>query len=206
MAPARAISRALATRTGLRFKPLASSLHIRKASRIVLAGGVIAYPTEAVFGLGCLPDNAHAVSRILALKRRRSDKGLILVAASLEQVDRLAELPSGEMRRKIEASWPGPVTWVLQAKTSVSRLVTGGRNTVAIRVSSHDVVRELCRRVGSAIVSTSANVSGHNPARHSFQVRRRLGNHVDYIVPGDVDGLASPSKILDAASGRVLRS
>lgn len=184
---------------------MASSLHIRRAARIILGGGIVAYPTEAVYGLGCMPDDAEALARIIVLKRRSWHKGLILIAASLEQVSAVAEMPQGPTRMEIEASWPGPITWVLPAKPSLSRLVTGGRSTVAVRVTDHADVQRLCTSIGSALVSTSANLAGRRPARTSLQVRRLLDQHIDYVLPGRVGGRAQPTQIRDAASGRSLR-
>jgi L-threonylcarbamoyladenylate synthase len=185
---------------------LVPSLHIRAAARVVLAGGIVAYPTEAVFGIGCLPDNEHALRALLSLKQRSATKGLLLIAASYEQVVAVAELPSGAMRREIERSWPGPVTWILHAREHISQLITGGRDTLGIRLTSHPVARALCARVDSAIVSTSANISGRRPIRSIWRLHRVLGGRVDYILPGSLGGLGAPTTIRDAVTGRVLRS
>lgn len=180
-------------------------LRVDQAARIIAAGGVVAYPTEAVYGIGCLPDAARALERVLRIKRRDARKGLILVAADDRQIAPLAEIPDGEARERILASWPGPVSWVLPARHGLSPLITGGRGTVAVRVSDHPLVRRLCLRVGSAIVSTSANTSGRAPARSALQVRQRLGADLDYVLAGPLGQSARPSEIRDGASGAILR-
>jgi L-threonylcarbamoyladenylate synthase len=170
------------------------------------AGGVIAYPTEAVYGIGCLPHESHALARILAMKRRSASKGFILIAADLAQVEAFAELPKGEPGRDVAASWPGPVTWVLQARPSVPTIVTGSRDTVAIRVTAHPVARALCVAAGSALVSTSANVSGRNPITHRLKLRRQLGRALDMIVPGELGERRKPTEIRDGSTGAVIRA
>lgn len=180
-------------------------LRVDQAARIIASGGVVAYPTEAVYGIGCLPDAAAALERVIAIKRRDARKGLILVAADDRQIAPLAEIPAAAARERILASWPGPVTWVLPARPGLSPLITGGRGTVAVRVSDHPIVRRLCRRVGSAIVSTSANTSGRAPARTALEVRRRLGADLDYVLAGPLGRSARPSEIRDGASGAILR-
>ncbi len=185
--------------------PGCSAFRLRLARRLLRAGGVLAYPTEAVFGLGCLPHHRAALRRVVDVKRRSERKGLILVAATVEQALRYAE-PLDEARmRAVRATWPGPVTWVLPARAGVDPLITGGRDSVAVRVTAHPVAAALCRAVGDALVSTSANLSGRPPARGALAVRRSLGPRVDAVVPGRVGGAASPSTIRDAASGRILR-
>jgi L-threonylcarbamoyladenylate synthase len=186
---------------------LTSNLHIARAARCIQAGGLVAYPTEAVFGLGCLPHDARAVARLLAVKQRSWRKGLLLIGASTDQVTDFAELPEDEPRRReLLASWPGAVTWVLPALPGVPRCITGGRPTVAVRVTDHPLARALCERVGSAIVSTSANVSRRPPLDRVLHVRREFRGAVDYVLPGPLGGLAKPTIIKDGRTGRVLRA
>jgi L-threonylcarbamoyladenylate synthase len=180
-------------------------LALDRAARIVNAGGVIAYPTEAVFGLGCLPQDRTAVTRVLAIKRRSWRKGLVLIGASLAQLERFVVLPPEPRRRDILASWPGPNTWVLEARPDAPRWVTGGRNSVAVRWTAHPVASRLCERVGQALVSTSANVSGRPPHRRLLTLRHELGTAVDYVLSGELGGLAQPTAIRDGRTGEVLR-
>jgi L-threonylcarbamoyladenylate synthase len=184
-----------------------SHLQVACAARHVLAGGVIAYPTEAVFGLGCLPLHRDAVERLLAIKRRSCRKGLLLIAAELEQLEPFVVLPSDSRRRRaILATWPGPTTWVLEARPGVPRWISGGRHTVGVRVTAHPLARALCERAGQALVSTSANVSDRRPLTTALQVRRTLGQAVDYVLAGPVGGLGKPTQIKDGRTGRVLRA
>jgi L-threonylcarbamoyladenylate synthase len=189
---------------------LTSRVHVERAARILLAGGVIAYPTEAVFGLGCLPQHRGAVERLLAIKRRSWRKGLLLIGADLSQLTRYVLLPEEPRRREILASWPGAVTWVLNARPGVPRWVSGVGSrtvpTVAVRLTDHPLARALCERLGHALISTSANLSGRPPLKRALQVRRELGRTVDYVLPGQVGGLARPTAIKDGRTGRVLRA
>lgn len=178
----------------------------RQARDIVWAGGVIAYPTEAVYGLGCDPLAGNAVDRILALKSRDAGKGFILIASQIEQLlPYLAPLDNA-LRDKLEASWPGPVTWIVPAAEAVPDWITGGRDTLAVRVTAHPIARALCELTGIALISTSANLSGHPAARSALQVRARLGMELDYIVPGRTGPQRRPTEIRDARSGKILRA
>ena len=179
---------------------------LKRAAETVRGGGVIAYPTEAVYGLGCDPLEEVAVARILEIKQRDAAKGLILIAAHIEQLLPFMAQLTADVTRKLEASWPGPVTWVVPAASHVPAWLTGGRSTLAVRVSAHPVVRTLCEACDMALVSTSANRSGQSPARTGLMVRTQLGDAVDCIVPGEVGGLDKPTEIRDALSGRVLRA
>jgi L-threonylcarbamoyladenylate synthase len=184
---------------------LTSRVHVARAARVVLAGGVIAYPTEAVFGLGCLPEDRAAVERVLAIKRRSWRKGLLLIGSDLAQLERFVVLPSGLRRKEIIASWPGPVTWVLPATRYAPSWISGGRDSVAVRLTDHPLARELCAAVGHALVSTSANVSRRPPLRDLRVLRRELGREVDYVLAGALGGLAKPTVIKDGRTGKILR-
>jgi L-threonylcarbamoyladenylate synthase len=182
-----------------------SWLRVDQAARIVLRGGVIAYPTEAVFGLGCLPFDEAALERIIAIKHRDARKGLIVVAAAIEQLVPLARLPGGAVGERMRSDWPGPVTWIVDSAPHLPPLLTGGRGTIAVRVSNHPIVKRLCLRTGHALVSTSANFAGRPPARSTLEARRALGRDVDFVLGGPLGGLARPTEIRDARSGEVLR-
>ena len=168
--------------------------------------GVIAYPTEAVFGLGCAPCFPEAVRRILSLKRRSPAKGLIVVASELSQLQGLIDMDAlGGRRQQVLDAWPGPVTWIIPARPGVPYWLTGAHTGLAVRISAHPQVRALCDRVG-ALVSTSANPEGAFPARDARRVRAYFGDALDYILPGNVGGGRAPTEIRDARSGAVLRS
>jgi len=183
-----------------------SRLHLRRALAALAAGGVIACPTEAVWGLSCDPDHEHAVLRVLALKQRPLHKGLILVAAGQSQLEFLLHDIPDHQRQQLSASWPGPATWLVPHRERVPPWIYGEHDTVAVRVSSHPVVRALCSAWGGPLVSSSANRAGAQPPRAAFQVRRYFGRRLDYILPGAVGTSARPSVIRDLASGQIIRA
>ena len=174
------------------------------AARVLQAGGVVAYPTESVYGFGCDPLDYPAVLRILDCKQREESMGLILLGADFRQIAPFID-PSDEQLARMQAEWPGPVTWVCPASGAAPPWVTGGRDTVAVRVTDHPDAAALCREAGMAIVSTSANRSGRPAARSATRIRRLFGREVDYVLAGSVGGRLRPSEIRDAATGRVLR-
>lgn len=168
-------------------------------------GGVIAYPTESVFGLGCDPDNDLAVQRILELKQRPVEKGLILVASSFEQLEKYLQTVEPEVQQRVFARWPGPVTWVWPVKVSISPLLRGQYTTLAVRVSAHPVVQALCTAYGKAIISTSANPADKPPARNVGEVRGYFGDKLDFIIDAELGASAQPTEIRDAITNNVIR-
>jgi len=179
---------------------------LRLAARTLRAGGLVAYPTEAVYGLGCDPFNERATLRLLAMKGRAMHKGLILIAASHDQLQPLLQPQAESTLAPVLASWPGPHTWILPASARVPVWLTGGSGGIAVRVTAHPLAARLCRAFGGPLVSTSANTSGRPPARTALQARRALGKRVDYFLPGATGGAARPSEIRDARDGRLLRA
>lgn len=184
---------------------LPDSFRLRLAARWVRTGGVIAYPTEAVFGLGCDPADPLAVARLLAIKQRPVDKGLILVAADWSHLQPWLQPLSPRLRQRLQNSWPGPVTWLVPAADNCPNWLTGDHATLAVRISDHPLVRSLCTKVGGALVSTSANVSSRAPARSVLQVQLRFATRIDYLLPGQLGGRAQPTTIRDLATGHTLR-
>ena len=186
---------------------MTGELNVASAVALLIRGGVLAYPTEAVWGLGCIPFDGEAVHRLLAIKRRPVKKGLILVGATAAQFDAVADWAAldAAQRARVEAGWPGPHTWVVPAKSSTPAWITGGRANIAVRVSAHPVVAALCTRLGGPLVSTSANLSGEPPARHRDGLSPALLALVDGVCEGETGGLAAPTPIRDARSGDVLR-
>lgn len=180
-------------------------LRLRLAQQVLSAGGVVACPTEAVWGLSCDPQNQWAIERLLRLKGRSPSKGLILVAASEQQLEFLLEGLEPDKRRLMSQCWPGPSTWLVPHRGRVSAWVHGEHDTVAVRVSDHPVVAALCAAWGGPLVSTSANPAGSRAPHTGFQVRRYFGDQLDYIVPGAVGGSDRPTQIRDLASGRIIR-
>jgi L-threonylcarbamoyladenylate synthase len=170
-----------------------------------LAGdGVIAYPTEGVWGLGCLPASAQAVSRILALKERSWEKGLLLVASDISQFEDYLVGLDNDKRCELENNWPGPTTYLLPDNGLAPRWVVGNNPTVGLRVSDHPVVRSLCESIGP-LVSTSANVTGHPAALTSLRVRQYFGAGIDHLVPGQLGNSNGPSVIKHLGTGKQIR-
>lgn len=171
-------------------------------------GGVIGYPTEAVYGLGCDPDNEAAVMALLAIKQRPVEKGLILIAADYSQLlpyvnDKAIPL---EKRFEIFSSWPGHISWVLPASDSAPKWVTGQFDSIAVRVSAHPVVQQLCRAFGKPLVSTSANLSGQPSITDPVELAQTLGSRLSAIMPGALGGATQPSQIRNAITGDIVRS
>lgn len=167
---------------------------------------VIAYPTEAVFGLGCDPDSEKAVNALLALKQRPWQKGLILIAANYEQLKPYVDdsTLTDSQREAIFSVWPGPVTWVIPARLETPRWLTGSFDSLAVRVSDHPLVQQLCSQYGKPLVSTSANLSGQEPCRTIEEVRRQFGSSLP-VLAGLVGGRLNPSEIRDALTGKQFR-
>lgn len=179
-----------------------------EAAAALKRGAIIACPTEAVWGLSCDPFAEAAVGRLLAIKQRPLDKGLILVAAASAQFDGLADwnaLPPAR-RDAVLATWPGPHTWIVPATSRVPRWITGTHAGVALRVSAHPVVAALCEAFGGALVSTSANPAGAPPPRRVAEFEPALLSALDGVVDGDVGDLPRPTPIRDARSGAELRA
>ena len=178
-----------------------------QAAATLKAGGVIAYPTEAVWGLGCDPADETAVLRLLAIKQRSVDKGLILVAAHLDQLRPFLDLAALPRERldEVLATWPGPHTWILPASQAAPRWITGVHAGIAVRISAHPPVAELCNAFDGALVSTSANRSGLPPAFVRGELDDALLAMLDGLATGETGGLAAPTAIRDARSGATLR-
>lgn len=185
--------------------PFGTQLRARRTARCVRAGGVVAYPTEAVYGIGCLPEDQGAVARVLRIKRRSWRKGLLLIGADLEQLERYADFEASPLLDRILAGWPGPYTWVLPARKHAPAWVTGGRRTIAVRWTAHPLARFLCYNAGGALISTSANLSRRPPLTTALGVRRALGAELDDVLPGPLGGQKTPTEIRDGMTGRALR-
>lgn len=180
-------------------------MQLRAAARVVKSGGLIAYPTEAVYGLGCDPRNEKAVRRLLTLKRRPVRKGLILIAASFEQLEPFLHPLTLSDRARLAATWPGPYTWLIPTRPDTPRWLRGRHETLAVRVTAHPLAAALCQACEHPLVSTSANLSGRPPARTALAVRRQLGTAIDYLLPGPTGGAAQPTEIRDLRTGRRIR-
>lgn len=175
------------------------------AAKALARGELIAYPTEAVWGLGCDPANDEALTALLRLKQRDPAKGLILVAADIGQFAPWLEGLPASLHAPLVSSWPGPHTWLVPDNGHSHPLVRGGHERVALRVSAHPLVGELCRAVGGPIVSTSANPAGQPAAREASEVDAYFGTGLVGLVVGELGGHDAPSTIRDLVTGRLLR-
>lgn len=176
-----------------------------QAIQTLRQGGIIAYPTEAVYGLGCDPNNEQAVQRLLLLKQRPVNKGLILIAATLEQLaPYLAPIPPQRMQ-EVLATWPGPVTWIFPASPQTPAWIRGQYRSVAVRVTAHPIAKQLCLAFDSPLVSTSANQSQSPPAKSPQEVRAMFPEGIEVIIEGELGGLSKPTEIRDVLSGKVWR-
>lgn len=177
-----------------------------EAARTIRAGGVVAYPTEYCFGIGCLPQDREAVRRVLAIKHRPWYKGLIVIGAAFSQIERFIDSTGRDLLSRPAATWPGPFTWLLPASNCVPTYVRGIHPTIALRLTAHPTAATLCRASASAIVSTSANIAGRPPLRTTAQVNRVLGSLVDFVLDDPVGRADAPTPIRDARSGAVIRA
>jgi len=180
-------------------------LSCKAAATAIHSGQIIAYPTEAIYGLGCDPNNRMALQQLLELKSREKDKGLILVASSWQQLEPFVEPKDPAILIQAQRSWPGPVTWIMPASELCTELLTGGRSTIAVRISAHEVVRNLCDQCGFAVVSTSANISGQPPLNTPAGIINAFGEGIAGVVDGELGGLKNATSIFDASTGVQLR-
>ncbi len=187
---------------------MSRDLSIHEAATVLQTGGVVAYPTEGVWGLGCDPRDQEAVLRLLAIKQRTVDKGLILIASHLDQLRPfldIAAMPIDNLAAVL-ASWPGPHTWIMPASSDAPQWITGVHAGIAVRISAHAPVIELCNAFGGALVSTSANLSGQPAPRTRMGLDPELLRQVEGVLHGETGGRSAPTVIHDAITGAALRS
>ncbi len=198
----RACATAVAARAAGRFR---MNPQIDQAITWLNRSGVIAYPTEAVFGLGCRADRSAPVRRILSLKQRPESAGLIVLVDHLDRLEDWIIAPGADQRRRLDASWPGPVTWLLPASPRCPTWLCGAHDTLAVRISAHPVCAALAAGLKIPLVSTSANRSGQAPARSVAELDAAFEGELDYVLDGPVDRQATPSAIYDLLTGRRVR-
>ncbi len=177
----------------------------RRAVAALRAGGVVAYPTESVFGLGCDPWDRSAVARVFAIKRRPARKRCIIIAADPGQLEGLVDVRAPRLAELASRYWPGPVTLVAPARKATAAWLVDADGTLATRVTDHPVARGLCASFGGPLISTSANRDRCPPARDALRVRAVFGAEIDCYVAGRVGGLAAPTRIVDIRDGRTIR-
>ena len=178
---------------------------VEKVTKVLQQQGVIAYPTEAVYGLGCDPFSELAVKKILKLKKRDINKGLILIASNWKQIENLIQPIPDENLSQVMQTWPGPVTWLFPASDKVPRWISGTHSTIALRITAHPVAKAICEKFSGPIVSTSANEEGEIPAKTVEQVKLYFPSGIDLLIPGEVGDLSQPTPIRDVISGEFIR-
>jgi L-threonylcarbamoyladenylate synthase len=177
----------------------------RRISAHLKRGGLIAYPTESCYGLGCDPDNRVAVLRLLRLKQRSQRKGLILIAATYHQLARYLEPLAPEQQERLRLDGAQAITYLMPARRTAPRWLRGEHDTLAVRLTAHPYAKQLCRAVNSALVSTSANLSGQRPAKTYTECLRLFGRKV-LVLPGRVGRRRKPSTICSWADGKIIRN
>ena len=182
------------------------SEQILTAARIIANGGIVAYPTESCFGLGCDPRNTASIKRLLQIKKRSRDKGLILISDCFGRFLYFIDPVPEDKKNIMLASWPGPNTWLCPAKSSTSSWLTGRYTSIGIRVTDHPIAAKLCRAAGTALVSTSANVATRPAIKHAAKVKTVFGDTLDYVIEGPIGDRGSPSRIVDLLTGQIVRS
>jgi L-threonylcarbamoyladenylate synthase len=191
----------LASGVGLRGRRLTGQCYDMSPVEIAVAalrrGGIVAFPTDTYYGLGANVFDAQAVERILAAKGRPPSSPLPVLLADAGDVEKVCLDPPPELERLAEAFWPGPLTVVAPALHGVAHGVTAGHGTVGVRVPDHEIPRSIARQLGSPLTGTSANLSGNGPHKTGEAVEDELGDHVDYVVPGDCGTHAAASTVVD---------
>lgn len=182
-----------------------TTFSIAAAAEALQEGRVIAYPTEAVYGLGCDPAQSEAVMALLAMKQRSPDKGLILIAHTPDAfAGYIADGVPEEAWQRARLSWPGPATWVFPAKAAVPSCLRGTHSSIALRVSNHPIVQELCSAFGGCIVSTSANVASQPPCKDAAEIDASFPK-IAGIVSGPLGNLSRPTVVRDVLTGHLIR-
>jgi L-threonylcarbamoyladenylate synthase len=167
---------------------------IREAARLVLAGGLVAYPTDTVYGLGCNPFDVDAVDRLVMAKERVKGSLPILVS-SFKDAERLGEL-SYVAAKLADKFWPGPLTLVVRRRSNLPAKVTDDSSLVGLRIPKHETAGMLIRKSGGVLIGTSANISGHPPIRTAKEVVRELAGRIDLVVDGGPTPLGRESTVV----------
>ena len=178
---------------------------LSQAIDVISAGGIIAYPTESVYGLGCDPFNHKAVETLLKLKQRPVEKGMILIASHIQQILPLIQPDHPDDLARALKTWPGHHSWVFPKTSLVPDWISGQHQSIAIRVSNHPVVKQLCDRMNAPLVSTSANLSNQDILTSIADIRSAFGDRIGNYIDAPTGGETKPSTIRDAHSGAIIR-
>ena len=188
--------------------PLTVQYKVQEAAQTLKDGGVIVCPTEGVYGLSAVVTNSAAITRVISMKKRALNKGLIVVAADVAMLEGIVNFAalSADSLRLLHEKWPGHATFIVPTHMQINPLLTGGRNTLAVRVTAFPMLQALCREAGGPLISTSANISGSEPLQTLEELQATFASSVDYILDEPCQGLHKPSTIYDALSGAILRA
>ena len=181
-----------------------SSFNLKRAAFVCNHGGIISYPTESVFGLGCNPHDLAAVEKLLNLKSRPIEKGLILIAANLEQLQPYILAPADLLRKATEKQI-FPTTWLVKPSALTPYWITGQHEKLAVRITQHPITKRLCEQLDYPLISTSANPGGKHPAKSSLKSRIYFADGVDYYISGNTGSLKNPTQIIDFETNKVIR-
>jgi len=179
------------------------SLELKKIHKILVNGGVIAYPTESVFGLGCDPSNKQAVARILEIKNRTLEKGFVLLTPSIARISGWVKMDKKQLTTFSSPS-KRPTTYIVPASVVAPKWLAV-KNTLAIRLTNDPFIKSISDMLGLPIVSTSANLHGENPCKSAEEVQKTMGSQLDYIVFKQTGPFNNPSTIVDLSSGKTIR-
>jgi len=173
--------------------------NIREASKVVKNGGLVVYPTDTVYGLGCDPFNIRAVERVFKVKGERKEKPLPILASDIKLIEKIAYI--NEKARKIaEKHWPGPITLVVPKKPVLPNVVTCGLASVGVRIPNHTVAIQLINLCDGLLVGTSANKTGKKSPKTAQEANKQLGELVDIVLDGGPTPLGQESSIIDLTS------
>jgi len=182
---------------------MASDFSIRHAAHIIRHGGVIAYPTDTIYGLGCDPYDPDAVEKINRIKQRPLNKQFILLAGHLDQIKSLIRITAEQ--EKIISQNDEPTSWIIEATSEAPPWLTDKKNTLTIRICKQSDVKKLCHALGHAIISTSANISGKRPAKNALELHKYFQHSVDKILLSDKQHAGKASKIIRLCDNYIIR-
>ena len=183
---------------------MGKSANLDSAVKIIKTQGVIAYPTEGVWGLGCDPFSYSAVEKLLNLKKRSVAQGLLLVATHIGQFDPFLKGLERKHYDELDRTWPGPITYLVPDNGFAPRWVVGEHQTLGLRISDHPVIKALCSLTGP-LVSTSANITGSPPMKSAEEIKEVFSEEIDYVLFGELGKLGRPTEIKNIVTGEILR-
>ena len=174
------------------------------AAAVIGSGGVAAIPTETSYGLAVDPFNSRSLERLFEIKKRPASKPVLVLIDGCDRLSHLISDIPDAYRPLMQRFWPGPLTLIFKARKALPELLTAGTGTIGVRISSHRVATEICRRAGGVITATSANISGEQPARSAAEIDRSFASSIDLIVDDGALERLPPSTILTYRGNRVV--